>query len=152
MDKSQTCLAGKKLSKSEEIFEALGDLDELNACLGLARSFASKKLNQQILKQQDNLIEIGGFLSGMKEGNGLLKEKNIVLEKEIKKLSHEEVKGFSRPGVNQVSAALHLARAICRRLERRLVRLKKKSLKPLVIFFNSFSLYLFWLARNQEKI
>ena len=151
MNKSQTCLSGKKLSKSEEIFEALGDLDELNACLGLARSFASKNLSQSILKQQDNLIEIGGFLSGMKKGN-FLKEKTLDLEKEIKSLIQEKVKGFSRPGVNQVSAALHLARAVCRRLERRLVRLKKKPLKPLIVFFNSFSLYLFWLAKKEEKI
>ena len=151
MDKSQTCLAGKKLPKSQEIFEALGDLDELNACLGLARSLASKNLKQQILKKQDDLIGIGGFLSGMKKEVSL-KEKTLVLEKEIKNLVQTKVKGFSRPGVNQVSAALHLARAICRRLERRLVRLNKKSLKNLVIFFNSFSLYLFWLARKQEKI
>jgi len=151
MDKSQTCLAGKKLPKSQEIFEALGDLDELNACLGLARSLASKNLKQQILKKQDDLIEIGGFLSGMKK-EVPLKEKTFVLEKEIKNLVQTKVKGFSRPGVNQVSAALHLARAICRRLERRLVRLNKTSLKNLVIFFNSFSLYLFWLARKQEKI
>jgi len=151
MDKSQTCLAGKKLPKSQEIFEALGDLDELNACLGLARSLASKNLKQQILKKQDDLIEIGGFLSGMKKEVSL-KEKTLVLEKEIKNLVQTKVKGFSRPGVNQVSAALHLARAICRRLERRLVRLNKKSLKNLVIFFNSFSLYLFWLAKKEEKI
>ena len=151
MNKSQTCLGGKKLSKSEQIFEALGDLDELNACLGLARSFASKSLKQQILKRQDDLIEIGGFLAGMTKGNSL-KEKTFDLEKEIKKLTQEKVKGFSRPGVNQVSAALHLARAVCRRLERRLVRLKKKSLKPLIVFFNSFSLYLFWLAKKEEKI
>jgi len=151
MDKSQTCLAGKKLPKSQEIFEALGDLDELNACLGLARSLASKNLKQQILKKQDDLIGIGGFLSGMKKEVSL-KEKTLVLEKEIKNLVQTKVKGFSRPGVNQVSAALHLARAICRRLERRLVRLNKTSLKNLVIFFNSFSLYLFWLARKQEKI
>jgi len=151
MDKSQTCLAGKKLPKSQEIFEALGDLDELNACLGLARSLASKNLKQQILKKQDDLIGIGGFLSGMKKEVSL-KEKTLVLEKEIKNLVQTKVKGFSRPGVNQVSAALHLARAICRRLERRLVRLNKKSLKNLVIFFNSFSLYLFWLAKKEEKI
>ena len=151
MNKSQTFLGGQKLSKSEQIFEALGDLDELNACLGLARSFASKSLNQQILKQQDDLIEIGGFLAGMKKGD-FLKGKALDLEKEIKKLTQEKVKGFSRPGVNQVSAALHLARAVCRRLERRLVRLKKKSLKPLIVFFNSFSLYLFWLAKKEEKI
>jgi len=153
MDKSQTCLAGKKLSKSEQIFEALGDLDELNACLGLARSLASKNLNQQILKKQDDLIEIGGFLSGVKRENSLktLKEKSFALEGEIKKLNQVEVKGFSRPGVNQVSAALHLARAICRRLERRLIRLNLKSLKPLIIFFNSFSLYLFWLAKKEEN-
>ena len=151
MNKSQTFLGGQKLSKSEQIFEALGDLDELNACLGLARSFASKRLSQQILKLQNDLIEAGGFLAGMKKGNSL-KEKTTVLEEKIKKLSQDKVKSFSRPGINQVSAVLHLARAVCRRLERRLIRLKKKSLKPLIVFFNSFSLYLFWLAKKEEKI
>ena len=150
MDKNQTCLDGKKLSKSEQIFEALGDLDELNACLGLARSLASKKLSQQILKQQDNLIEIGGFLATGQKID--LAKKTVLLEKEIQKIANPKVKGFSRPGVNQVSAALHLARAVCRRLERRLIRLKKKSLKTLIVFFNSFSLYLFWLTKKEEKI
>jgi len=151
MDKSETSLKGKKLSKAQEIFEALGDLDELNACLGLARSLAKPFLKREILQQQDDLIEIGGFLAGLRKGD-FLKEKTAFLTKRIDDLKQTKVRGFSRPGVNQISACLHLARALSRRLERRLIRLGNKAFKPLVAFFNSFSLYLFWLAKKEEKI
>ena len=150
MDKCFTFLKGKKRPKSVVIFEALGDLDELNAALGLARAFANKNLNQQILKLQDELIEIGGFLSGMKKVD--LKEKTTLLEEKIKPLVRPKVRTFSRPGINKVSAFLHLARATCRRLERRTTKLKEKSKKPLVPYFNSLSKLLFWLAKKEEKI
>jgi cob(I)alamin adenosyltransferase len=150
MDKCFTFIKGKKLPKSVVIFEALGDLDELNAALGLARAFAPKNLNQQILQIQDDLIEIGSFLAGMKEID--LKKKTILLEEKIKPLVIPTVKTFSRPGVNKISAFLHLARATCRRLERQTTKLKAKSMKPLVPYFNSLSKLLFWLAKKEEKI
>jgi len=150
MEKCFTFLKGKKHPKSMVIFDALGDLDELNASLGLARAFASKNLNRQIFQLQNELIEIGGFLAGMKEVN--LKEKNALLEEKIKPLVKPTVKTFSRPGVNKISAFLHLARATCRRLERRTAKLKEKSMRPLVSYFNSLSKLLFWLAKKEEKI
>lgn len=150
MDKCFTFLKGEKHSKSVIIFDVLGDLDELNSALGLARAFTNKNLNQQILKLQDDLIEIGGFFSGMRKVD--LKKKNLLLEKGIKSLANPKVKTFSRPGVNKISAFLHLARAICRRLERRTTKLKDKSFKPLVVYFNSFSKFLFWLAKKEEKV
>jgi cob(I)alamin adenosyltransferase len=150
MDKSFTFLKGKKCSKSASVFEALGDLDELNVTLGLARAFAKKNLKQKILLLQNDLIEIGGFLSGAKKVN--LKEKTTFLEEKIKQMTNSSVKSFSRPGANKTSAFLHLARAVCRRMERKVIGLKKKNLKPLEAYLNSLSNFLFWLAKKEEKI
>ena len=150
MDKSFTLLKKKKCLKSTIVFDALGDLDELNAALGLARAFAKKNLSQQILEIQNDLIEIGGFLAGMKKID--LEKKTLFLQEKIKKIAKSSVKTFSRPGENKVSAFLHLARAFCRRLERRVISLKKPSLKSLVVFLDFLSNFLFWLARKEEKI
>jgi cob(I)alamin adenosyltransferase len=150
MDKNFTSLKGKKCSKSASIFDALGDLDELNATLGLARAFAKKNLKQKILWLQNDLIEIGGFLSGVKKID--LKEKAALLEEKINQIANSSVKTFSRPGANKTSAFLHLARAVCRRMERKVIWLKKKNLKPLEAYLNSLSNFLFWLAQKEEKI
>lgn len=150
MDKCFTLLKKKKCLKSTLVFDALGDLDELNAALGLARAFAKKNLSQQILEIQNDLIEIGGFLAGMKKID--LKEKILLLEGGIKSLANPSVKTFSRPGLNKVSSFLHLSRAVCRRVERQISKLKVKSMEPLVSYFNSLSKFLFWLARKEEKI
>jgi len=150
MDKSFTFLKGKKCSKSASVFEALGDLDELNVALGLARAFAKKNLKQKILWLQNDLIEIGGFLSGVKKID--LKEKAALLEEKINQMANSSVKTFSRPGANKTSAFLHLARAVCRRMERKVIGLKKKNLKPLEAYLNSLSNFLFWLAQKEEKI
>jgi len=149
MDKSRTFLKGKKCLKSSSIFDVLGDLDELNAVLGIARSKASPKLNQQILKIQDDLIEIGGFLAGNLKAD--FSSKAVLLEKEIQKIADPKVKIFSRPGKNQISAFLHLGRSLCRRLERRVIDLKKKNLKDLIVFLDFLSNLLFWLVVKEEK-
>ncbi|MCJ7829527.1 ATP:cob(I)alamin adenosyltransferase, partial [Patescibacteria group bacterium] len=129
--------------KSAPVFAALGDLDELNATLGLVRAFAKKNLSQQILEIQNDLIEIGGFLAGMKKID--LEEKTLFLQEKIKKIAKTSVRTFSRPGANKTSAFLHLARAICRRLERRVVGLKKKNFQEVGFYLNLLSSYLFWL-------
>lgn len=149
MDKSWTLLKGKECLKSSSVFDVLGDLDELNAALGIARSKASKNLDQQIFQIQNDLIQIGGFLAtGQKIDLPL---KTILLEKKIQKIADSKVKTFSRPGENQISAFLHLSRALCRRLERRVIGLKKKNLKNLIVFLDSLSNLLFWLAVREEK-
>ena len=150
MDKSFTFSKGKKCSKSASVFEALGDLDELNAILGLARAFAKKNLKQKILSLQNDLIEMGGFLSGVKKID--LKEKAALLAEKINQMADSSVKTFSRPGANKTSAFLHLARAVCRRLERRVVGLKKTQFKTLITYLNHLSSFLFWLAKKEEKI
>jgi len=149
MDKSYTFLKGQKCLKSSSVFDALGDLDELNSVLGLARAFAKKNLGRKILAIQNDLVEVGGFLAGMKKTD--FKSKTILLEKQIKKIADPSLITFSRPGKNKISAFLHQARALCRRLERRVISLKKPKFKSLIVFLDSLSNLIFWLARKEEK-
>ncbi len=138
------------VKKFNFLAEVLGDLDELNSSLGLVRAFTrDKNLKQQILKIQDDLIEIGGFLAKVKEVN--LKEKNISLEKKIKSLRDLRVKSFSRPGKNKTSSFLHFSRALCRRLERKISKLKSGEKESLISYFNFLSKLLFWLAKKEER-
>lgn len=143
-----TLLRGKNKSKAEKIFVLLGDLDELNANLGLVRAFSRRRvLKGELRKLQGDLIEIGGFLAGFKKDFNL-KMKISNLEERILKLEDSSVKEFSRPGVNKTSTCLHLSRAVCRRVERGMVHLRHQSL---VKYFNRLSLLLFWLAVKEEK-
>lgn len=149
MEKSFTFLKGKRRKKSESIFEILGDLDELNAALGLAKAFANKNLGRQILQLQDTLIEIGSFLAGFKKIN--LASQTAFLEQKINQIKQPSLKTFVRPGRNKTSAFLHLSRVICRRLERKIIKLKRKDLKSLIDYLNLLSNFLFWLAQRKEK-
>jgi cob(I)alamin adenosyltransferase len=138
--------------KSAPIFWGLGDLDELSVTLGFVRVFASSKsLKRQILTFQDDLIAIGGFLSGVKKGI-FLAEKIAGLEAKIDKLKNPLVKEFSRPGITKTSTFLHLARAVCRRVERGVVGLGEKRYQPLASYLNRLSSVLFWLAKKEEGL
>jgi len=149
-DPSFTFLKGKKQKKSKPVFGILGDLDELLAVLGLTKAFAiSKNFKKQITFLQDDLVAIGGFLSGVKKID--LPEKINFLEEKIKVTDKFSIKAFSRPGINKTSAWLHLARTVCRRLERKLVSFKTSQKLLLVSYFNRLSFLLFLLACQQEK-
>lgn len=140
----------RKKPKSAAIFAVFGDLDELVAVLGIARAFAGKRSLKTLLWQlQEDLIELGGVLSGAKKEN--FRNKAILLEREIAKIENRRVKGFSRPGKNKISAFLHLARTTARRLERRVVGLKEEKFKGVIAWLNRLSLLLFWLAVKEEK-
>ena len=151
MDNGFTFLGSKKQKKSQLIFEVLGDLDELNVVLGLVKTFSSsKKLQNKILLLQENLLEMGSFLATAKKVD--FQVKTDFLEKEVKLMKDIFLKRFSQPGVNKTSTFLHLARVICRRLERKIVALKKPQSLSLMVYCNRLSSYLFWLAKKEEKI
>jgi len=153
------------ISKDSLVFNVIGNIDELNAILGIVKS--SIQDSEQIYKitsiqkniflasseivNQKNIRDIGKLL-GIDEVN--------ILEKDIDKWEEElpELKNFIIPGENSISSQIHLARAICRRTERSIVSFNKKCvLRPeLLIFFNRLSDWLFVLARknspNKETI
>jgi cob(I)alamin adenosyltransferase len=151
-DQSVTCLGSRKIKKSAPILGVLGDLDELTSLLGLVRAFTRKRsLQKQIISLQEDLILIGGWLSGQKKTISF-KEKTLQLEAAIKKSINPSLKKFSRPGVNQTSAFLHLSRATARKLERKVVGLRLSRYQPLANYLNRFSALLFWLAVKEEKV
>ncbi|MFC1727494.1 ATP:cob(I)alamin adenosyltransferase [Patescibacteria group bacterium] len=150
-DQLFTCLGSKRIKKSAKVLEALGDLDELNATLGLVRAFTrKKKLEATISSFQNDLVQIGGWLSGFSKLTSLEK-KTLLLKTECLRLSDSKLRRFSLPGKNKVSTFLHLSRVITRRLERRVVGLNKSDGQEVVAYLNKLSLMLFWLSVSEEK-
>jgi len=143
----------ERISKSSEIPEALGALDELNAFLGFVkmRAIHSVRIATAIRTVQENLFivqaEVAGADTKIKKGAVTSIEKIIrEIETEIPK-----IKGFSIAGGTELSALLDVARTIARRAERRLVAIKEANLRKIsndtAVYMNRLSSLLFALAR-----
>lgn len=157
-DKGETSLlGGKKVQKDNVRLEAYGTVDELNAFIGHLHDQDINK-NQKIvlLAIQNQLFNLGSILSfdGKKSKIKLpeLTKANILrLEQEIDKMEQElpPLTNFILPCGNTLCSLCHIARAVCRRAERRIVALEKveKTNKNCLKYLNRLSDYLFVLAR-----
>lgn len=160
-DNGTTGLFGcnQRLSKSSNIAEALGAVDELNSLLGLIRSFAETQkffikkrvLSDIILSVQEDLFIIQAELAGADKH---LKKLAInKLEQIIAQIESElaPIKSFLIPGSSELSAYLDLARAVSRRAERRVVLASEEGqikIKPHTLaYLNRLSSLLYALAR-----
>lgn len=151
---------GRKLRKDDLLFETLGDLDELSAALGVARaSSADRKINETLLEIQKKLLSAGVMIAGYPGPCN----KDNVSENDIgnlEKLEKEIItrlpprRGFVCPGDNLPAAHIHLARCICRRLERKTVScIREKGMTGIAIlqkYLNRLSDYLFLAAELLE--
>jgi len=149
-DKGYTgCLKGTKVSKSSKLVKFIGELDELNSFIGLARSFVkSKDVDRTLEKIQEKIFTVGSIIAGAKLDFG---EKDVkFVEEEIQKYEKElkPLKHFIFPTGTKSSSLLQVARAVCRRVERSCVEAKQKDFIP---FFNRLSDLLFVLARIENK-
>ena len=154
-------LSGERLRKDDLLFETLGDLDELSAAVGVARAASEdKKLNKTLLEIQRKLLTAGAMIASY-PGNysgDIISEKDITalekLEKRIISLIPPQ-RGFIYPGDNLPAAHLHLARCICRRLERKIVTcIRERGMGGITVlqrYINRLSDYLFLAARNIEE-
>lgn len=146
---------GERLSKSAVRIQAIGSMDELNAFLGLARSYpmAEDSINQLIQIQRD-LFEVGAELCLPSE-NRVQSEMTGRLEAWSESLNSTlpPLREFLIPGGDLTSAHLHVARAVCRRVERDLVELNEESaLNPETLrYLNRLSDFLFILARVMQR-
>ncbi|KKU99557.1 MAG: hypothetical protein UY33_C0028G0011 [Candidatus Amesbacteria bacterium GW2011_GWA1_48_9] len=122
-DKGKTQTFFGEMSKAESLAEALGGIDELNSWIGLCRTKIQKtndkytnQIQKELKKIQNNLLVIGSGLSG--SGLGLKSYEVRRLERVIDKLTEElpPLKNFIYP-----VGELQVARAVCRRAERRVV-------------------------------
>jgi len=149
---------GGRVPKDDPRVDAYGEVDELNAAVGLARG-AGLDRELDVLAQaiQDQLFTVGSVLAtprGTKAAQAIPQlEPRWVAEMEtaIDKFDREipPLRSFILPGGSAAAAALHLARTICRRAERRVVPLARKGAvdQPLVTYLNRLSDLLFTMAR-----
>ncbi|MEJ2777327.1 cob(I)yrinic acid a,c-diamide adenosyltransferase [Stygiolobus sp. RP850M] len=134
--------------KDEDIVNALGDLDELNSSLGIVSSLFPE-IRQDVEKIQNDIFAISSEIAGFELNFNTEKIKE--LEEMIKKYSEplKPLKNFVLPGGHLASSFLHLARAVCRRAERSIVRLSRnhKNVKhEHVVYLNRLSSLLFVMA------
>jgi len=160
-DAGQTGLfGGGRVSKDDPRVAAYGDVDELNAFLGLARAAESMpEIDEVLVPSQRDLFSIGALLAtpDREKMDHHLKKARISddriheLEQHIDSCDRElePLKAFIVPGGTQKAAALHVARTVCRRAERRVIQLQREVEIPqiVVVYLNRLSDLLFTLAR-----
>lgn len=156
---------GVRLAKDEARMEAIGSVDELNAAIGLAAA-AVQQANcfddgnplPGLLEavQQDLLAAGTELMAPSREGSGkdlprLAGDDTAKLETAIDDLTATlpELRNFILPGGTETAARLHLARAVCRRAERRVTTLRRnEDVSPDVCgYLNRLGDLLFTLAR-----
>jgi cob(I)alamin adenosyltransferase len=158
-DKGQTSLlGGTRVSKGHERVEAYGTLDELNSFIGLIRDQITGEHYKTILKTiQEKIFIAESRIASDPEIKTkklpVIVEKDIkVLEKEIDEMNKSlpELRHFILPGGASVVSYCHIARTVCRRAERIVIRLKEKNKEDVIImkYLNRLSDYFFVLARK----
>ncbi len=156
---------GGRVSKDDVRVEAYGDVDELNAVLGVVRASSPlPRIDDLLLTVQRDLFAIGALLATpdrekMEQhlSKASLDSKRITeLERAIDACDEdlEPLKSFILPGGSEKAAALHFARTVCRRAERHVVKLNREAAIPdlVVVYLNRLSDLLFTLARLANKL
>lgn len=156
-DKGETGLfGGKRIAKDADRIEAYGTVDELNAILGVVRSFRLPEAVDKVLVQiQRDLFVVGSELATPEEkisGFTKITSENVSsLEQSIDRFDANlpKLSSFILPEGTAAAASLHFARTVCRRAERRIVHLSKSERvgEHVVIYLNRLSDLLFVLAR-----
>ena len=157
-DKGQTSLiGGTRLPKQHVRIEAYGTVDELNSYIGLLRDVIEDEITFDLLISiQDRLFTIGSHLAADPEKNKMklppiLEEDVVALEIAIDKINDQvpEMKSFVLPGGHVYVSYCHIARCVCRRAERAVLRLaENETIEEIhAKYLNRLSDYLFMLSR-----
>ena len=156
-DKGKTGLAdGSRVDKFNSRIESLGNIDELNSIIGIVLTEKIPNDMKAILERvQHDLFDIGGELSI--PNHMVIDEKKIdFLENSLDKMNNDlqPLKEFILPGGSRISSYCHLARTVCRRVERNLFKLAQsdKVNEASLKYVNRLSDMLFVLARFLNKI
>lgn len=156
-------VGGTRVKKYDVRLDAYGTVDELNASIGIIRSFEfSSTSKEYLIEIQNKLFNIGSRLASDEKGEAVtsglsISEEHIAaLEKAIDDLD-EELPGLTRfilPGGTPAAAQCHVARTVCRRAERRILEFSEQIfVQPEIIkYINRLSDFLFVLARKLNAI
>ena len=150
------------MRKDDPRVAAYGDVDELNAALGVVLAHSDDKaLGGLLLRIQRDLFALGAQLADPRATIGKKRAKAAFpaakvrqLEKEIdsRQAKMEPLRAFILPGGSPLGSFLHLARAVCRRAERGIVSLGREAVAPVVVVYvNRLSDLLFVLARAANR-
>lgn len=164
-DDGSTGLAGgKRIGKDEPRIEANGGVDELNAWIGLsATACQNAELNRMLRHIQIDLFDLGADLAQPAPDSDESAPAMRITLKQIQQLENEidaleqyltALKHFILPGGNELAARLHVARTVCRRVERSCIVLSRlETLDPhTVVYLNRLSDLLFVMARRANQL
>lgn len=155
---------GGRVPKDNARVDAYGEVDELNSAIGLARSIElMPRVDEVLAPVQRDLFSIGAILATPdpdKMHEQLAKAR--IDDERIQELEHsidtcdaelEPLRAFILPGGTPKAAALHVARTVCRRAERRVVTLQQSETVPglVIVYLNRLSDLLFSLARVANR-
>jgi len=155
-------VGGQRVPKDSPRVAAYGSVDELNSHIGLALSLGlDPELTRALKSIQNDLFHLGSDLATREEDRARLEIPQIerrhvdVLEQLIDRLSEElgPLENFILPGGSPGAAALHVARAVCRRAERDAIALSRvEAIGPFVAqYLNRLSGVLFVMARYENR-
>jgi cob(I)alamin adenosyltransferase len=161
-DEGETSLFdGTRVRKDNARVDAYGDVDELNAWLGLARSSLHEgDLDEALTRIQRDLFAVGAELADPGGKIAARVTKAAITAADVERLEQlidrledqlEPLRRFILAGGVPAGAALHVARAVCRRAERRIVSLEPRPGAILLRYINRLSDLLFVLARVVNK-
>lgn len=158
-DKGNTSLlGGSRVPKSHIRVEAYGTIDELVAFVGVIRDHnIEEDLREELIHIQERLFTAEAWVAADEKADTEslppLREKDIdALEKSIDAMNDKlpELTTFILPGGHPAVSCIHVARTVCRRAERLVVRLmEEQTINPLVVkYLNRLSDYLFVISRR----
>jgi len=156
-DKGETSLfGGKRVPKDSLRIEAYGTVDELNSVIGVCRSVNTVKEVDSILEEiQNDLFTLGADLATPQSSENKIQR---IQSSDISRLEHhidrielllEPLRNFILPSGNRAAAMLHLARTVCRRAERLVVKLAHEESinESSIVYLNRLSDLFFVLGR-----
>ncbi len=160
-DKGQTSLYdGTRVPKFDIRVESYGTVDELNSNIGVSRQFCENdEIKEKLLKIQRTLFNVAGELATVDGGNfpEKVSEEDItwlenLIDFYLDQMNRDDAFQFIIPGSNPFSAHLHVTRTVCRRAERRILKLSTQAeIRPTLIkYVNRLSDALYTLARFSE--
>jgi len=153
---------GVRVAKDDIRVEAYGTIDELNSALGMATALGADATESSLLAEfQNDLFVLGAELACVLEKREQMKLR-LIEPGDIARLEHhidslevdlQPLKNFILPGGHPVSAALHHARTVCRRAERRVLSLSSVQMVAphLLVYLNRLGDLLFVMARRAQS-
>ncbi len=162
-------VGGQKVRKDALRIEAYGTIDELSACIGIARTAllaagapaGADALAAVLARVQNELFNLGSDLATIPADRH--PKQPVIEARHVTALEHEidgwnetlpELRSFVLPGGGMVAAYLHLARTVCRRAERHIVRLRDA--EPIgehsLAYVNRLSDALFVMSRHAARL